>query len=196
MMSTGVIILAAGSSSRLGQPKQLLYYKGSNLLNRITREAIFCAGSAVIVVTGSARNSIEDAIAGETVLTCYNPDWEQGMASSIKTGLKHLLLIYPELRSCIITVCDQPHLDAEVFRQLAIKQQQSGKGIVASQYAEATGVPVLFEKQYFDALLQLEGQEGARKLLLKYKSDVAVILFEKGAIDIDTIDDYNNLINK
>lgn len=194
-MSPGIIILGAGNSSRLGQPKQLLYFKDASFISRITSEATYFAGDAVIVVTGSARDSVEDEISNQTI-TCYNPNWKDGMASSIKTGLKHLLLIYPELQSCIITVCDQPYLDAEVFRQLDTKQQQSGKGIVASQYAGATGVPVLFERQYFDALLQLEGQEGAKKLLQKYKNDVAIISFEKGAIDIDTIHDYNNLIDK
>jgi molybdenum cofactor cytidylyltransferase len=194
-MSTGIIILAAGNSSRLGQPKQLLDYRGTTLLNRITSEAVFFAGEAVVVVTGAQRREIEDSIADESVLTCHNPNWKEGMASSIKTGLKHLLLVYPELRSCIITVCDQPYLDAEVFRKLLLKQQQSGKGIVASQYSETTGVPVLFDRQYFDALLHLDGKEGARKLLTKFKGDVAFVPFEKGATDIDTREDYNKLIN-
>jgi molybdenum cofactor cytidylyltransferase len=194
-MSTGIIILAAGNSSRLGQPKQLLGYNGTSLLNRIVYEAVFFAGEAVVVVTGSGRLAIESSIADDSVLTCHNPRWKDGMASSIKTGLKHLLLIYPELRSCIITVCDQPHLDAGVFRELLLKQQQTGKGIVASQYAATAGVPVLFGRPYFNALLHLDGQEGARKLLTKFKGDVAVVPFEKGAVDIDTPEDYNNLIN-
>jgi len=195
-MSTGIIILAAGNSSRLGQPKQLLHYKDASFISRITREATSFAGDAVIVVTGSARDSVEAEIANKTILTCYNPNWKDGMASSIKTGLKHLLLVYPELKSCIITVCDQPYLDAEVFRQLVFEKQKSGKGIVASRYEETSGVPALFERQYFDTLLHLEGQEGARKLLRKYNDDVAIVSFEKGAVDIDTMEDYNNLINK
>lgn len=195
-MSTGIIILAAGNSSRLGQPKQLLDYKGTSLLNRISQEAVFFAGEAVVVVTGSKREAVEESIANHTVLTCHNPNWKDGMASSIKTGLRQLLLVYPQLRSCIITVCDQPHLDAEVFRKLALAQQQTGKGIAASRYAETEGVPVLFGRQYFDALLHLDGQEGARKLLTKFKDDVALVPFEKGAVDIDTIEDYNNLNNK
>lgn len=195
-MSTGIIILAAGNSSRLGQPKQLLDYKGTSLLNRIVSEAVFFAAEAVVVVTGAQRRAIEESIVDESVLTCHNPNWKDGMASSIKTGLKHLLLVYPELRSCIITVCDQPYLDAGVFRSLFLKQQETGKGIVASRYSEMQGVPVLFDRQYFDALLHLDGQEGARKLLTKFKSDTAVVPFEKGAIDIDTPEDYNNLISQ
>lgn len=193
-MSTGIIILAAGSSSRLGQPKQLLEYKGTTFLNRIVLEAVNFANSAVVVVTGFNRSIIDEAIKSN-VLTCHNPEWEEGMASSIKTGLRHLLLVYPQLRSCIITVCDQPYLDATIFEQLTLKQQQTAKGIVACAYAESSGVPVLFTRNYFDALLHLEGQEGARKLLAKYKDDVVTVPFKKGAIDIDTIDDYNKLIN-
>jgi molybdenum cofactor cytidylyltransferase len=193
-MSTGIIILAAGNSSRLGEPKQLLQYKGVSLLNRITTEAVFFAEQGVVVVTGAHHLAIEENINNKDVITCYNPDWKDGMASSIKTGIKQLLLVHPELTNCILTVCDQPYLDAKIFRKLFDKWQQSGKGIVASQYSGTAGIPVLFNRQYFDALLHLEGQEGARKLLTKFNEDVAVVPFEKGVIDIDTIEDYNNLI--
>lgn len=193
-MSTGIVILAAGSSSRLGQPKQLLDFKGSSLLNRIISESVMFSGEAVVVVTGFEHELMAQNIAGK-VLVCHNPNWAEGMASSIEAGLKHLLLAFPELRSCIITVCDQPHLDAGVFRQMAVEQQKSGKGIVASYYSATAGVPALFNWQYFDALLHLKGQEGARKLFTTFKDDTALVPFEKGAIDIDTIEDYNKLIS-
>jgi len=194
-MSVAILIFAAGNSSRLGRPKQLLDYRGGNLLNRIIAESVFFANEAVVVVTGSRRQAIEDTIKYEPVFICHNSNWRNGMASSIQAGLKRLLLLYPGLRSCIITVCDQPYLDAEIFHSLAVAQQQTGKGIVTSAYAGGIGVPVLFTDRYFDALLQLEGQEGAQKLLVKYKNDLAIIPFPKGNIDIDTDEDYNKLIN-
>lgn len=195
-MITGIIILAAGSSSRLGQPKQLLDFNGETLLNRIVNEAVFFAGNAVVMVTGANRQAVEDSVTNDRILVCHNPQWQDGMASSIKAGLKHLLLIYPELHSCIITVCDQPHLDAEVFKGLVHLQNNSGKGIAAAAYAGTAGVPVFFTHPYFDALLHLDGQEGARKILKKYKDNVALLPFEKGAVDIDTIEDYNKLTAK
>lgn len=195
-MSTGVIILAAGNSSRLGQPKQLLDYGGNSFLNRIAGEAISFAGESVLIVTGAHHKKIEESLENKTVLTCFNQNWHDGMASSIKTGLKHLLLVYPEISNCIITVCDQPYLSADIFHKLLVKYQTTGKGIIASAYSKTTGVPVLFDRHYFDVLLTLKGQEGARKLLRKFKEDVAVVPFEKGAVDIDTPEDYIKLIYK
>lgn len=195
-MNTGIIILAAGSSSRLGRPKQLLLYKGSTLLSRIVKESVLFADRAVVVVTGSYNMEVEAAIQDKNVLICNNLKWKEGMASSIRKGLKHLLVFHPELKSCIITVCDQPYIENSVFFELEALQIATEKGIIACGYAENFGVPVLFTKQYFKDLLLLEGQQGARKLLKQYKEDLAILPFENGIIDIDTIEDYEKLIHK
>ena len=194
MYNTGVIILAAGSSSRLGQPKQLLDFNGKNFIQNTIQEAIAFAGKATVVVTGANSDAVDKFLFTAEVMVCHNPHWELGMGVSIKTGLKHLLDTYPEMERCVFTVCDQPYVTAEIFRSLDNQQISTGKGIVASAYSGIYGVPVMFTKPYFEKLLLLKGQEGARKLLSKFIDDVASVPFDKGAIDIDTLEDYDKLI--
>jgi len=189
---TGILILAAGNSSRLGKPKQLLQFNGKSLLFHVAEQALEIS-KAVVVVTGSNGIKIENEINGLEVLIAENPNWEEGMGVSLNIGLKQLLTVFQDMENCIISVCDQPFIEASVFSELIQKQQQSQKAIVAATYSKTLGTPVLFTKKYFPALLGLSGNEGAKKLLLKFKEDVAEIAFEKGAIDIDTVADYEQL---
>ncbi|WP_294250174.1 nucleotidyltransferase family protein [uncultured Chryseobacterium sp.] len=190
---TGIIILAAGNSSRLGQPKQLLPYRGKTLLRQTIEEAL-AVTSCVIVVTGNENTEIERE-AG-TVMRVRNGDWEEGMSSSIRTGLQAMQQCYPETQQYIFTVCDQPHISAAVFLELIRKEESSGKGIIASAYSGALGTPVLFSTAYDKRLSGLSGQEGARKLILRHPEDTEAVVFEKGSVDIDTIEDYKKLISK
>ena len=193
---TGIIILAAGNSSRLGQPKQLLWYKDTTLLQHIIEEASVIKESVVIVVIGSNHELIETEIDSSKIKIVFNRDWELGMSSSINTGLNKALQLYPGIEKCIFAVCDQPFVSHCVFENLIAEHQKTGKGIVASSYAETLGTPVLFDKKHFNNLLDLKGQEGAKKIINRYLDDTASIFFEKGDIDIDTEDDYNKLISE
>jgi molybdenum cofactor cytidylyltransferase len=192
---TGIIILAAGNSSRLGQPKQLLRYKDDTLLQHIIGEAVVINESVVLVVTGANHELIEKEIDDSKIKKAFNGEWELGMSSSIKTGLNKALQLYPEIEKCIFAVCDQPFVSHSIFESLITEYHATGKGIVASSYAETFGTPVLFDKKYFDELLHLEGQEGAKKIITRFLDDTASVSFEKGKIDIDTEDDYNKLIS-
>ena len=192
---TGIVILAAGNSSRLGQPKQLLAYKDETLLQHIIAEASKLPNAVVIVVTGANHELIEKNIDSK-VKTAFNSDWELGMSSSINTGLKKLLELHPEIEECIFTVCDQPFVSHSIFENLITEYHKTQKGIVASSYSDTLGTPVLFGKKYFEELFNLKGQEGAKKIINRFLEDTASILFEKGDIDIDTEDDYNKLISE
>jgi len=192
----GIIILAAGSSSRLGQPKQLLDYKGITLLQNTIVQALVSVHKAIVVVTGASREAIEHELQNRAVTIYHHEDWAQGMGSSIAAGLHYLLQIEPVLTSCIIAVCDQPFITSQVFQDLTEQHKVTRKGIVASAYAGTLGTPMLFSHMHFNALLKLTGQEGAKKLLQLYQDDVASIPFDKGAVDIDTLADYNKLINQ
>lgn len=193
---TGIIILAAGNSSRLGQPKQLLQYKDATLLQHIMKEASVIKESFVIVVTGANHELIEKKIDSSKIKIAFNRDWELGMSSSIKTGLNKAFQLYPEIEKCILAVCDQPFVSHSIFENLITEFHKTGKGIVASSYAETFGTPVLFDKKYFGELLNLKGQEGAKKIINRFLEDTASVSFEKGNIDIDTEDDYNKLISE
>lgn len=193
---TGIIILAAGNSSRLGQPKQLLRYKDTTFLEYIIGEASVIKEAAVIVVTGANHELIEKEIDASKIKIAFNPDWELGMSSSINTGLNKALQLFPEIEKCILAVCDQPFVSHSIFENLIAEYHKTKKGIVASSYAETVGTPVLFAKKYFDELLRLKGQEGAKKIINRFLEDTASTPFEKGNIDIDTEEDYNKLISE
>lgn len=193
---TGIIILAAGNSSRLGQPKQLLRYKDTTFLEYIIGEASVIKESVVIVVTGANHELIEKEIDTSKIKTVFNPDWELGMSSSINKGLSELLQSDPEIEKCICAVCDQPFVSHSIFENLINEYHTTGKGIVASSYAATFGTPVLFDKKYFDELLSLNGQEGAKKIINRFLEDTASVSFEKGNIDIDTEEDYNKFISQ
>lgn len=193
MMETGLLILAAGNSSRLGEPKQLLKFNGKTLLRNVVEEAKKVSES-IIVVTGSGHTDIVAEITDLEVKIVENTKWNQGMGSSIKIGMIQLLNEFPEVQNVIVSVCDQPFIIASVFSDLIQIQKNSLKGIVASKYSDTLGTPVLFTEKYFQELSSLSGKEGAKKMILKFKDDIAGIKFEKGAIDIDTQSDYQKLI--
>ena len=116
------------------------------------------------------------------------------MASSIVTGLQQALLVNNKIENIIIAVCDQPYISSILFQQLSDKKRKSGKSIVASSYAGTLGTPALFSKKYFNELLNLKGDEGAKSLIRKYNNETTFVLFKKGNIDVDTQKDYEELL--
>ena len=194
MNNTGIIILAAGSSSRFGKTKQLLQFKGKTLLKHTIEEALKASPQLTIVVTGAQADGISREIKSENVEIVFNKDWQHGMASGIVIGVKTAITLNKDIEKLIIAVCDQPFVSSAVFQQLFQKQNNSAKHIVASAYADTTGTPALFTERYFDALVGLSGDHGAKKLFETYRDDLATIDFPEGYIDIDTQEDYENLL--
>lgn len=193
--NTGIVILAAGSSSRLGRPKQLLEFDGTTLLSHATVEAANSKADSVVVVLGADAGLIVNEIDGDIVYVVENKNWREGMASSIRLGLNTLLSQTPSINAVILMVCDQPYISSSILNELIATQQKTTKPIVACNYGETTGPPALFHKSIFDELMQLKGDIGARKIIQQHKNNVATILFTGGKIDIDTIKDYEDLKN-
>jgi len=191
-MNTGIIILAAGNSSRLGSPKQLLYYQGSSLLQRTVAAAKTSAYEPVVLVLGAHSDQILEQHPDLKINIIINDSWEKGISSSIAAGLSKMLELEADTKNVVIAVADQPFIRPEIFRELVEESQRSRKNIVASKYAETIGTPALFNEIYFDELIALRGNTGAKPILQKYAADVATIPFELGHIDIDTQTDYNN----
>jgi len=188
---TGIIILAAGASGRLGKPKQNLIYKGKTLLQSAIDIANDSKCIPVLVILGANADVIKPTIENLSINILQNENWQEGMASSIKVGITGLKKIEPKVDSVILMLCDQPFVDAELINKLI--QSKSEKGIVASAYNDTIGVPVLFDADYFEELLQLKGDEGAKKLLMKHPEDIAKIDFPLGSVDIDSTGDYEKL---
>lgn len=196
MNNYGVLILGAGNSSRLGQPKQLLRYQGRTLIRQMGEEAIAAVDTPVMVVTGANADLVEEALRELPIEVVENDHWEEGMGSSIGIGVSEMHLLHPELSSVIIMVCDQPFVNAALLKKLITHQQVTGKGIVGATYENTIGTPVLFCHHYFPALKELQGPDGVRQILRQSTGDIAIVSFPLGALDIDTADDYQQLLKR
>jgi molybdenum cofactor cytidylyltransferase len=193
MRNVGAIILAAGDSSRFGQAKQLLSFQGESLVRRAVRTAIEAGCACVTVVVGDARDRIETELRETPAVIVENPEWQRGLGTSIRCGLRHLLSLRPEIDAVVLLACDQPFADASVITSLIAQRENSHKPIVACSYANTLGIPALFDRACFESLLALPDDSGAKALIASRSADVAQIEFEKGAIDIDTPADFERI---
>ncbi len=194
MSKTGIIILAAGNSTRMGEPKQLMMYKNKTLLQHIIGEAKNTNLEPVICVTGYQSDPITESVSRLGISIVYNEQWREGMGSGISVGIKQLLL--SDVDSVILAVSDQPHVSSDLFRTMLEMKVKSGKGIIACSYAGTLGTPVLFDKDYFNQLNSLNGNQGAKNIVNMHLSDVCPVEFENGSVDIDTKQDYEKLISE
>ena len=190
-----VIILAAGSSSRLGEPKQLLEHDGKSLLQKAIDAAINAHTNPVIVVLGANADQISKEINKSKIQVIINSEWEEGMASSVRVGLNEVLFSSPSTEVVILMVCDQPYISPDLIKDLIDTYKQTGNPIVTCNYGEAIGPPALFHRSLFNELMELNGDVGARKIIQRHSDKVATVLFTKGKIDIDTKEDYDALKN-
>lgn len=196
MATCGIILLAAGASTRMGQVKQLLNYQGESLLQHSVQCAVASSAQPVIAVIGAHADEVQQALKQSPVHTVLNEQWSEGMASSIRRGLSALLKLSPSIDAAILMVCDQPFLSPSLLNDLINKHAETGKAIVASAYAATLGTPALFHKSYFPLLLELNGNEGAKKIIFQHGDDVTTVPFPSGQIDIDTPQDYEALKQK
>jgi molybdenum cofactor cytidylyltransferase len=189
-----VIVLAAGSSSRLGSPKQLLTVGGQNLVQHAVSVALSSRIGPVLVVTGANRKAVEAALEDMDVQFVFNPDWQEGMGASIRWGTLAALGLHPDTEGLLFMVCDQPHIQADHLRALLERQRESGKPIVASSYEGIRGTPALFHASLFGELQSLQGDKGARPLLQQHEEDIISVPFDHGITDIDTRADYERYL--
>jgi molybdenum cofactor cytidylyltransferase len=192
-LKIGAIILAAGGSSRLGQPKQFLEFEGKTLLRRAAEALVASNCNPVVAVLGAEKEKAESELAGLPVRIIENPEWRTGMSSSIKVGLKKLLSIDPGLDAVVITLCDQPFVSAETLGLITDKFAETNKRMVAARYEGVAAVPALFSREMFDALSKLSGDKGARDLLRDPNALIETVDIDKAAVDIDTPDDIHRL---
>ncbi|MDJ0597748.1 MAG: nucleotidyltransferase family protein [Crocosphaera sp.] len=192
-VNIAIIILAAGSSTRMGTPKQLLPYQGSTLLCHTIKIAKDSICHPIIVVLGANADKINTVIDPSSVSVIENKNWSLGMGSSIGVGINFINSYSEAIEAAIICVCDQPFLTTEIINNLVFAYQTQKKPIIACNYADTYGVPVLFQANFFSELVSLQEKGGAKKIINKYKKDVFFISFSQGIIDIDTPEDYHKL---
>lgn len=196
VFKVGLIILAAGAATRMGRPKQLLSYQGRSLILHAVEVALASLCQPIIVVLGAYVEQIKPELMLKAVQVIENSQWQEGMSSSIRAGISMLLKTNSKLDAVIISLADQPLVSPQIFNQLIQSYQETQKVIIASKYNETTGVPALFSKALFPELMQLEGDKGAKALIQKYIDTGLSLLIPEAAIDIDTPDDYKQLLLK
>lgn len=189
----GIVLLAAGTSSRLGKPKQLLIFEGNTLVKKMAEVALKVTDK-LVVVTGAHGEKISEELKELPAHIIPNDFFGEGIASSIRTGLQELLRAFETVQSVIFLVSDQPFVTSELLNSLIEKKEQTGKGIIASHYEGTLGTPVLLHQNFFQELLTLKGDAGAKKLIYQYPNEVVSVDFPDGAIDIDTVEDYQALL--
>lgn len=150
----------------------------------------------VVVVLGAHDDVIISEVDKEKAHVAINSLYKEGMASSISRGLHTLLEISGNIDAAIVMVCDQPFVTPALLNELAQKYRATCKPIITCSYANTFGPPTLFDKTMFDKLLQLEGDVGARRVVQQHFDKVDMVTFPQGEIDIDTEEDYDNLVKK
>ncbi len=197
-LNLAILILAAGESKRLGSAKQLLDWNGETLLQKsisTAQQLSSHCSTEIYVVLGARYDELLQHITNNNIAICKNERWFTGIGSSIHCGIE-VIIANGGADSVLIMLCDQPFITSEHLQKLIELYSSLGKGIVSTNYSGINGVPAILGRKYFDDLFALRGEQGAKRLIQKYASDVESITFEDATIDIDTMEDYNNAIHK
>ena len=193
MQDIGAVILAAGGSSRFGQPKQLIQFRDKSLVRRTVDLAIEAGCQPVAVVIGSDDKKIKAALKDAPVALVENQNWERGIGTSIRAGVQRLLESTPRLKAIVLLTCDQPFVKAATIKQLMTLRDETQKAIIASRYENTLGVPALFDHSCFPELLGLDDESGAKPIIMSNRERVAEFPFPEGKIDIDTVEDFEKI---
>ena len=188
-----LVVLAAGGSIRMGQPKQLLPYRGVSLVRHAAMAALASRCRPVCIVLGNGADRLEREIADLPVVIAANRAWATGMASSIRTGLETVLEAAPHSDAVVLMLCDQPLVTPELLDGLVHEWRTTGRSIVACDYGDGRGAPALFARSWFAELARLTGDIGAKAILRTHAAYMALVSFPGGAIDVDSPADYARL---
>ena len=185
----GIIVLAAGSSARMNQPKQLLEFQGKTLLRRALQTAVESICKPVIVVLGANFERTKAEIEDLPVEIVFNENWQSGLSSSIKAGVENLLSIAPQTSAAVLTLADQPFVTANHINLLTEKFYRTKSSIIAAEYNRTIGIPALFSREIFADFRKLSGDKGAKAIIEKHRASLLTIDLPEAAIDIDTPED-------
>lgn len=182
------VVLAAGSSRRMGNPKLLLRWRGATLLRRAA-EAALGACPRVVVVVGPEPERMREELRGLPVEVVVNPDHGEGIASSLRRGVQSV----HDADAVLVTLADQPAVAAEHLRRLVQAYRSSGARLVAASYAGTVGVPAVFGRELFPELLSLRGDAGAKRVVERHRDEAVLVPVPEAAVDVDTPEDWRRL---
>ena len=184
------LILAAGESSRFGSTKQLTKFDGEALVSRTVRLAENICGECTILVVGNDWKRVLKACGPLCGFFVYNDNYKSGMASSIVSGIN---AVAHSADAILLLMADQPLITMQHLQSLISEWRRAQDKIVISEYSGIQGTPVIFPAQWFDDLMKLKGDQGARSLLTNPEFSIRGLAFDAAAIDIDTPEDFAKL---
>jgi len=189
------ILLAAGESNRMGQPKQLMPFGQSTIMERTLDNLLNSAVSEAIVVLGYREEDVRKTIVGKPVKIAINPDYQQGMSTSIIAGLKQ---VDKRAQAVLIALGDQPFVDNQTITSLVEAFIANSRGIIIPVYQGRRGNPVIFAIKYKGELLNLKGDIGGREIIKRHPDDVLEVAVnsEGVLIDIDTMENYTSMFRQ
>jgi molybdenum cofactor cytidylyltransferase len=188
------VILAAGASSRMGSPKQLLVHDGQPLVRRAALAARNAGVGHIIVVLGSSSAAIEHSLGDtEWMSIVVNHDWRSGQSTSLRAGL--LEAERARADGVLVMLADQPLVDSNAIGRLLSKFDSEHR-IVASVYAGTVGVPAVFGFEHLNELMTITGDTGAGKWLRARAGRIALVPLPEAVVDIDTPEDAEALAKK
>jgi molybdenum cofactor cytidylyltransferase len=182
--------LAAGGSSRLGTPKQLLLWRGEPLVRHVVRLAVASGLQQILLITGCESDRVEKAVDGFPVRIVRNPNWQLGQGSSIKVAVKALA---SDISACLFFMCDQPLIKIELIKKIISVYIETQPGIIVPHYLGKRGNPVLFDQNLFSELGQVPDQSGGRSLFSAHPVTAVESPDDSVLIDVDTMEDYQKL---
>ncbi len=188
-----LMILAAGGSTRMGRPKQLLEWKGTSLVGHAVNTAAASMADQILLILGSDAETVKEQLPALDIDLLYNPEWQSGLGTSISAGMKHFLSLNKTPDAVIIMLCDQPLIDANHLDHLIHGWVGNDKKIAVTAYKKGIGVPAVFSREFYPQLASMEGEHGARDLLRQNANDCLVIDAGIKIMDIDTAGDYDRL---
>lgn len=189
------VVLAAGESRRMGQPKMLLPFRGKPMIEHIIENIRTAGLEDIIVVIGAEKEKLPVLLQKLSVNFCVNNEYRQGMLSSVICGIMNL----PEnVSAMLIFPGDQPLISPDTIAAVVKRSISTDKGIIIPVFKNRRGHPVLIDAKYRSAILNLNPEEGLRSLAASYPEDVCEIETDDPGIlkDFDTYEEYLNEINQ
>lgn len=188
------VVLAAGSSSRMGQNKLLLDLGGETVVRRAVRSATEAGLDPVVVVLGHDAARVQAELCGLSCRSVVNPHHAEGVRTSLQLGIREVAADAPAL---VVVLSDMPFVTAAMIRTLAERHRETGAPLVISRYGDARGAapvdapPILYDRSLFSELLAMTGERCAKRVVGRHRDEAAILCWPEQALrDIDVAEDY------
>jgi len=184
------VVLAAGSSTRMGQNKLVLEIDGESLVRRAVRAALGGGVDEVVVVLGHEARRVEDEVSDLACATVVNPDHARGVGTSLRLGIRQAR---PETRAVVVVLADMPFVTASMIGTVVERYRTTAAPLVVSRYGDVPAPPTLYDRVLFEELLSIPDERSGKRVLRAHKHEAVVVDWPVDALqDIDVAEDYDH----